>query len=117
MAEGEMCEWMSASAGANLVAALRQERLAARPAPADEKSQQGDLSLRKPVRMIQDPYSAYSSVAVDPVNNEVVVTDENLFQVLVYDRMANTPATAKMTEPKRMIGGEDEDRVSMRPLY
>src|SRR5581483_3403080 len=59
----------------------------------------------KPVRMIKDPYAAYSSVAVDPLNDEVVMTDENLFQILVYDRTANTPPTAKMTEPKRMIGG------------
>jgi DNA-binding beta-propeller fold protein YncE len=28
-----------------------------------------------------------------------------LFQVLVYDRLANTPPTATMTEPKRIIGG------------
>ena len=104
-AEGEMCEWEPASASASLVAALRQERLAGRSASADEKAQPVNFSQRKPVRMIRDPYAAYSAVAVDPVNNEVVLTDENLFQVLVYDRMANTPPTAKMTEPKRMIGG------------
>jgi DNA-binding beta-propeller fold protein YncE len=57
------------------------------------------------VRKIQDSYSAFSSVAVDPINNEVVVTDENLFNVLVYDRMTNTPPQATMSEPKRKIGG------------
>jgi DNA-binding beta-propeller fold protein YncE len=42
---------------------------------------------------------------VDPIRNEVVVADENISSLLVYDRMANTPPTAAMTEPKRIIGG------------
>ena len=54
--------------------------------------------------MIRDRYASYSSVAVDPTNNEVVVTDENLFNVLVYNRLDNTPPAA-ITEPKRAIGG------------
>jgi DNA-binding beta-propeller fold protein YncE len=64
-----------------------------------------DHASLKPVRWIRDPYAAFSSVAVDPINNEVVMTDENLFQILVYDRTANTPPTAKMTEPKRILAG------------
>ncbi len=44
-------------------------------------------------------------MAVDPVNNEVVLTDENLFQILVYDRTANTPPRARFTEPKRILAG------------
>ena len=92
--DGEMCQWMPASASTSLVAALQ-----AGP------SQRGDFPQRKPVRMIRDPYSAYSAVAVDPIRNEVVLTDENLFNILVYDRLDNTPPTATMTEPKRMIGG------------
>src|SRR5437899_6402698 len=40
-----------------------------------------DRSKLKPLRWIHDPYAAYSSVAVDPINNEVVLTDENLFQI------------------------------------
>jgi len=35
----------------------------------------------------------------------VVMTDENLFSILVYDRTTNTPPTATMSEPKRMIAG------------
>jgi len=34
-----------------------------------------------------------------------VLLDENLFQIMAYDRTANTPPTATMTEPKRVIGG------------
>ena len=52
-----------------------------------------DRSKLKPLRWIHDPYAAYSSVAVDPINNEVVLTDENLFQILVYDRTTTLPAT------------------------
>jgi DNA-binding beta-propeller fold protein YncE len=64
-----------------------------------------DLSKLKPARWIRDPYAAYSSIAVDPINNEVVMTDENLFQILVYDRLENTPPKAKLSEPKRVIAG------------
>ena len=56
------------------------------------------------MRMIRDRYASYSSVAVDPSNNEVVLTDENLFNVLVYQPLDNTPP-ANITEPKRTIGG------------
>jgi DNA-binding beta-propeller fold protein YncE len=99
-----MCEWIPASAeGGSLYAALmqRQGEPAAAPASVGTK----DYSDMKPTRWIRDPYAAYSSVAVDPINNEVVMTDENLFQILVYDRTANTPPTATMTEPKRILAG------------
>ena len=58
-----------------------------------------------PVRVIQDRFPSFSSVAVDPIRNEVVLTDENLFQVMVYDRLANTPPTASIQKPKRVLGG------------
>ena len=59
-----------------------------------------------PVRTIKDPYPSFAGVSVDPVRNEVVFTDESLFQVLVYDRMENTPAGAAASKPKRVIVGE-----------
>jgi DNA-binding beta-propeller fold protein YncE len=73
------------------------------PYPTPE--QQAAVQKRSPLRTIRDPYSAFSSVTVDTVNDEVIFTDENLFQLMVYDRKADTPPTAKMTEPKRTIGG------------
>ncbi|MBI3941041.1 MAG: hypothetical protein HY315_09415 [Acidobacteria bacterium] len=60
---------------------------------------------RPPVRVIKDRYASPSSVAVDVANNEVVATDESLFQILAYNRLDNTPAKAAMTEPKRILGG------------
>jgi DNA-binding beta-propeller fold protein YncE len=71
------------------------------PTPA----QQAAVAARKPIYRIHDDYPQYSAVAVDVERNEVVMADENLFQMLVYDRTANTPPSAAMTEPKRQIAG------------
>ncbi|MBI2816984.1 MAG: hypothetical protein HYX72_08595 [Acidobacteria bacterium] len=60
---------------------------------------------RLPVRTIHDPNPLFSAVAVEPKSNMLVVTDENLFQILEYDRRDNTPPRVRMTEPKRVIGG------------
>jgi len=86
-----------------LRAALLQERIAGNRGAAAASDPSG-LVNRKPVRMIRDPYAAYSAVAVDTAHNEVVVTDENLFNILVYDRQAQTRPTS-VTDPKRIIGG------------
>jgi len=97
MADGEMCQWMPASANMPLAVLLQQERAATRAASNDAD--------REPIRIIRDTYPTFSAVAVDVERNEMVLQDENLFQILVYDRTANTPPTATMTEPKRVIGG------------
>jgi DNA-binding beta-propeller fold protein YncE len=83
---------------------LRNVLLQARVAAGAAASTALDLSQRQPERMIRDPYAAYSAVAVDPSNNEVVLTDENLFKIWVYDRNAKTSPN-QSTEPKRIIGG------------
>jgi DNA-binding beta-propeller fold protein YncE len=64
----------------------------------------GPAAFVDPLRTIRDPYPAFAAIAVDMQRDEVVVTDENLFQVLVYDRMENTPAGAP-SRPKRTIAG------------
>jgi DNA-binding beta-propeller fold protein YncE len=81
----------------------RQEQRDASSAEGDAATQ--DRSQLKPVQWIRDPYSAFSSVAVDPINDEVVLTDENRFQILTYSRTANTTPAAKMSEPKRTLAG------------
>jgi len=101
--EGAQCVWMPASAPTTLLAALRQRESAT---PASPESTREEAAKRQPLWKIQDPYPSLSSVAVDVKHDEVVMTDENLFQVLVYDRRANTPPTASFTEPKRIIAGE-----------
>lgn len=104
---GEMCEMVPASTSTILQAALQQERAlsgaAARPAAGKADS---FVSLnRAPLRVIRDPRPTFSAVAVDHIRDEIVLQDENTFQILVYDRKANTPPGAAFTEPKRVIGG------------
>lgn len=103
--EGEACAYVPVSQTRPLLAGtipLRSALLQARVAQA--LSTASDVSQRKPLRMIRDPYAAYSAVAVDNSHNEVVLTDENLFNLWVYDRNAKTSPNAS-TEPKRIIGG------------
>jgi DNA-binding beta-propeller fold protein YncE len=101
--EGEECAYVPVSLTRPPVAgtlplrsALLQARIAQRAS--------SDVSERKPMRMIRDPFAAYSAVAVDNSHNEVVLTDENLFNLWVYDRTAKTSPNG-LSEPKRIIGG------------
>jgi DNA-binding beta-propeller fold protein YncE len=67
---------------------------------------------KKPARYIKDPNPAWSSIAVNPANDMVIMTDENLYRIVEYNRLDNTPPTARLTEPKRVIGG-DQTRMEM----
>src|SRR5580704_16102909 len=87
----------SVTGGIPLRAALQRQRV-------EQGSGGSDMASRQPVRMIRDPNSAYSAVAVDTVHNEVVLTDENLFNIITYDRQTNTPPTS-VSDPQRVIGG------------
>jgi len=104
--DGKMCEWVPASVTTSLAAESEPEE-----SPSAKAERTADVSFptmygkRKPVRTIRDPNAAFSAVAVDVANNEVVLADENQFNMMVYDRLANTPPKASMTEPKRIIGG------------
>jgi DNA-binding beta-propeller fold protein YncE len=75
------------------------------------------LIERAPLRFIKDPNPSFSAVAVNSENNMLVVTDENLFQILEYDRRDNTPPTARMTEPKRVISGPNTYAEMMCGVY
>lgn len=57
-----------------------------------------------PIRCIADPYPELNGIAVDPLNNELLVSDQNLKSLLIYDRRAgnNSP---NVTEPLRHIRG------------
>jgi len=98
--DGAMCQWMPASASGSFLTAFQEVVRTERAAGSNDMD-------REPVRTIRDTYPTYSAVAVDLKNNEMVLQDENLFQIMVYDRLANTPPTATMTEPIRIIGGHD----------
>ena len=100
-----MCQWQPASAGELARLKLQQSPATNATAETPSAAQRADAARRKPVRVIRDPYAAYSAVVVDESHNEVVLADENRFNLMVYNRLDNTPPQAAMTEPKRVIGG------------
>src|SRR5207244_6572723 len=72
---------------------------------------------RAPQRVIKDQYPSFSAVAINPEDNMLVVTDENLFQILEYDRRENTPPQARLTEPKRVISGPNKKAEMLCGVY
>jgi len=115
--DGEMCQWAPAAASATMAEMLLQERMASARAPmAAADTAPTDLD-RPPVRSIRDPNPSFSAIAVEPKSNMLVVTDENLFRVLEYNRTDSTPPSAKMTEPKRIIGGTMTKAEMMCGVY
>ncbi len=117
LTSGAMCEWGAPNDVGGKPVAGYLDRAAGAQARSSDLGSTVDLSQRKPVRMIKDPYPSFSSIAVDVLNGEVIVTDENLFNIMVYDRMTNTPPTAANSEPKRIIGGLKTDIEFQSALY
>jgi len=97
----------SHQAGPWLVAAAQAQ--SSRSA-AVSKSSPGDRPIRinrTPIRTIKDDGAVFTAVAVDPVRDEIVLQDEANQRIYAYNRLDNTPAAARMTEPKRTIGGNN----------
>jgi DNA-binding beta-propeller fold protein YncE len=72
---------------------------------------------RPPARYLKDPYPAFSSIAVNPENDMVVVTDENLFRIVEYSRRDNTPNASTITQPRPVIGGSNTKTEMMCGAY
>ena len=72
---------------------------------------------RAPARFIKDPWPAWSAIAVNPENDMLVLTDENLHRIVEYNRLDNTPPDAEMTEPRRVIGGLNTDTEMLCGVY
>ncbi len=90
----------------DLLPATMQERLGRGPAsPSTPDASNAADADRAPLRVIRDTYPTYSAVAVDTNADEVILQDENLFGLKVFNRLDNTPPRASFTEPKRVIGG------------
>jgi DNA-binding beta-propeller fold protein YncE len=116
--DGAMCELVPASTSRTLYAALWQQQRGAGAAPhPDDEAKRAEVVQRRPLRAIADPYGLYSAVGVDLVNNEVILQDENHFRILIYDRTANMPPGAPMTEPKRVIRGDQTNLMLNCALY
>src|SRR6267142_118745 len=89
------------------MARLRQQQSGSSSPPRPSTATRADVAQRKPASTLKDPRNAFAGLAVDPVRNEVIFAEENNFSLLVYDRMENTPPRAALSEPKRMIQGEN----------
>src|SRR5687767_8153157 len=61
-----------------------------------------------PTRIVTDPYPTFDGLAVDPVNDVVVMSDENRSGLFIYDRKSGSHSPA-ITEPKRHIIGPRTD--------
>jgi DNA-binding beta-propeller fold protein YncE len=64
----------------------------------------GDLP---PVRMVIDPYPSFNGIAVDATSDLVMMSDTNRKSLLVYDRLAGSPASREAAPPKQQIMGPD----------
>src|SRR5438034_11191474 len=69
---------------------------------------------RAPLRFIKDPNPSFSAVAVDSDSNMLVVSDENMFRIMEYDRRENTPPQARLSEPNRIISGTNTKAEMIR---
>ena len=85
----------------------RQQQAAPAAAAASGAARKTIEIKRAPARVVRDPYSSFSAVAVDVARNEIILQDENHGQITVYGRMDNTPPRATLTEPRRVIGGSN----------
>jgi len=101
--DGEMCQWQPAAAVESvlLAMALAQDQHVS----ADWESKPPGNADRAPTRVIRDTYPTYSAIAINLEKDEVLLQDENLFGIKVFNRTDNTPPTAAFTEPKRRIAG------------
>src|SRR6266849_5905468 len=64
----------------------------------------GDLI---PVRSVADPYPVFNGIAVDPVNNLVVMTDVNRKSILAYARTAAATNPGDLTPSLRQVVGPE----------
>ena len=100
------------SASALMASLPRQQQGGAAPVastlpPRPSDAARSAVAARRPVSTVKDPRNTFSGLVVDPIRNEVIMAEENNFSILVYDRMTNTPPSAALSEPKRMIQGEN----------
>src|SRR5438093_97548 len=111
--DGELCVPEPVGVDRQLIASLVPQQsgsagVATSSTPSrPSEALRSEVAKRKPAGTIRDPRNAFASLVVDPTRNEVVFAEENNFSVLVYDRLENTPPRAALSEPKRIIQGEN----------
>ena len=111
---GEMCLWEPASANSDRIVASQEDNLFAALQGRSVYAASQDAGLttdvtRPPVRNILDTDPIYTAVTVDTRLDEVLLQDSNTWSIRVFNRHDSTPPSAKLTEPKRVIGGDKTD--------
>src|SRR5262249_32439556 len=76
----------------------------------------GDVT-RPPMRQIWDTDPIYVSIAVNTRTDEVVLQDTNEFGLRIFNRLDNTPLTAKSLEPRKVIQGRKTKLEYHQGLY
>jgi DNA-binding beta-propeller fold protein YncE len=104
-------------AGQTAQSSAAPEHIVGGPGTAYQARTRAGQLDRPAARYIKDPYAAWSSIAVNPDNDMVVLTDENLFRIVEYSRRDNTPPGAPLTTPRRVIGGDDTFTEMMCGTY
>jgi 6-phosphogluconolactonase (cycloisomerase 2 family) len=109
---GDQCAWDNVPSSVAF-SALRGNPFETFPgqpvyAAAQNGGQMVDV-MRPPVRTIRDTYPTYSFVAVDTQHDEVVLQDNNLWAIRVFNRLENSPPGAPLSVPKRVIMGDKTD--------
>src|SRR3989441_410190 len=81
--------------------------------------QSGETGIitRPPIRTIRDKDPIYSAVAVDTRFDEVILMDNNMWGLRVFNRLDNTEHDAPFTDPKRIISGPETDIQFNNGLY
>ncbi len=94
--------------GSWLVAAAQAQSSQSAPSSPPSSSVKRPIRLsRAPMRVIRNEGAIFSAVGVDPIRNEIIMADEGENRIMVYDRLADTPPNARMTEPKRILQGRN----------
>src|SRR5437867_11918997 len=107
MALKRKARWLVISAGLGLTALTMLRLWAAVPQDVRSRiasavqvhARAGNID-KKPRRDSKDPNPDWSSVAVNADYNMVVMTDGNLFRVVEYSRLVDTPPKARFAYPK-----------------
>src|SRR5437588_6416624 len=60
-----------------------------------------------PVRMVVDPYPSFNGVAVDTINDLLMMSDTNRKSLIVYDRTAGSPTSTAPVSPRQQIMGPE----------
>lgn len=86
---------------AGMACAYPQQGASGAAAVADAYSLEADVT---PVRSIVDLFPSFNGIAVDPVNDRVVMSDSNRKSLLLYDRLSAS-RSGEITDPRGQVLG------------